>query len=161
MRTIGTKDKFALTIGPQSGQMRQVEVWAGSKNLSPVDSSVYIPSFSHALTNAATRLKKADPLFSHEGLFGSLDVESAFDKLATQAPGTEQAWVALRFVDWGPTTDDFLCFLIPLNGQLHLVCSDQDSNSLHEVILEPTEIIHVIEGAINELSNSSGTSNVY
>lgn len=154
METFGTKEHFGILVRPASGQMRQVEVWAGGKNLTPVDSSSYIPSFSHSLAKSANHLKNSADFFAYEPLFSGLAPEAAFAKLSRQEAGTEQAWSALRFADWGPTTDDFLCFLLPLNGKLHLAFCEHQSNLFHELLVEPSEIADILEGALNALSHS-------
>lgn len=83
MEIYGDKEQFALVIGAASGQMCQVEVWAGSKSLSPFDSSAYIPSFCYSLYIASARLDVPTKLFEHEQLFVGLTVEEAFNKLSS------------------------------------------------------------------------------
>lgn len=154
MTLFGSKDRFAILVGPYVGSLRTVEVWAGGKSLTPHDTSVYLPSFVHALVSTKSRVEKPLNFLRHEPLFLDLGVEEAFERIASaESPQLEQAWSELRVIDWGPTTDDFLCFLLPIQGKLQLVCREQASGSIHAVAVPPYEITQAIEGARDALSS--------
>jgi hypothetical protein len=153
MTSIGSKAKFAVILGSSSGEMRTAEVWVGGKNVTPFDSSAYVPGFLAALTRTERTLKEELNFLRHEALFFGLCVEEAFLKLSQAgSPELEQAWSDLRFADWGPTTDDYLCFLLPVLGKLYLACQDQTSRAIHSVQVAPSDLIQVLERARHELS---------
>jgi hypothetical protein len=152
MTCIGSKAKFAFILGSFSGEMRAAEVWVGGKNVTPFDSSAYVPGLLSALTRSERTLKEELNFLRYEALFFGLSVEEAFLKLSQAgSPELEQAWSHLRFADWGPTTDDFLCFLIPVQSKLYLACQDQTSQAIHSVQVVPYELIQVLEVARHEL----------
>lgn len=159
MTFFGSKDRFAILVGPTIGSLRTVEVWAGGKSLTPHDTSVYLPSFVHALASTESRLEKQLNFLRHEPLFLGLSATEAFQRIATaESPQLEQAWPELRLIDWGPTTDDFLCFLLPIQGKLQLVCREHASGSIHTVAVLPYEIIQAIKGARHALSSSASSA---
>ena len=153
MQVFGSKDRFAILVGPSAAPLRTVEVWAGGKSLTPHDTSAYLPSFVHALASTERHLKEQLNFVRHEPLFLGLSATEAFQRIAEpNSLEFEQAWEELRLIDWGPTTDDFLCFLLPIQGKVHLVCREHESGSIHSVALLPYEIIQAIEGARHALS---------
>jgi hypothetical protein len=156
MTVFGSKERFAILVGPQIESHRSVEVWAGGKTLTPFDTSVYLPSFVRALGSTELRLKEQLNFLKYESLFIGLTAEEAIQKVVTpESAEMEHALAELRFANWGPTTDDFLCFLLPIQGNLALICSECQSGSVHAVPLFPYEIIQVIEGARHALSSMS------
>lgn len=153
MAIFGSKERFAILVGSFVGSLRTVEVWAGGKNLTPYDTSVYLPSFVHALASTERRLNEPLSFLAFEPLFLGLSAAEAFQRVAApDSPQLEQAWAKLRVIDWGPTTDDFLCFLLPIKGKLELVCHELESGSIHSVALLPNEVVQAIEGARHALS---------
>jgi len=153
MQVFGSRDRFAILVGPPAASIRTVEIWAGGKTLTPHDTSVYLPSFVHALVSTERRLKEQLNFLRHEPLFLGLSATEAFQRIAeSETPQLEQAWADLRLLDWGPTTDDFLCFLLPIHGKLQQVCRENESGSIHTGVVLPYEIIQAIEGARHALS---------
>ncbi|WP_116001309.1 hypothetical protein [Roseateles depolymerans] len=159
MKVIGSTSQFAMHFGESTDQLRTVEVWVQGKSITPFDSSAYVPGFSAALARSENALKKDLNFLRYESLFLGLSVEEAFLKLAeASSPHLEQAWLSLRFADWGPTTDDFLCFLIPVGGRLYLACQELSTQAVHAAQITPDDLLRVLEGARHELSACSKAS---
>lgn len=147
--TFGSKKSFAMLIGGASWPICTVEVWAAGQNLSSFDSSAYLPSFINSLTKTLCYLKEQLNFLEFEDCFRELGVEDAFSRAASQ----EQlaVWGKLRTLDWGPTTDDYLCFLLPIRRKLYLSCRGHDSEFIHAVQILPYDLITVISIALAEL----------
>lgn len=45
---------------------------------------------------------------------------------------------------WGPTTHDVLCFLVPSEGNLHLVWRLRDAPDIRSVVVDPIELADVM-----------------
>jgi len=157
VRIIGSKDTLAIALGPQDGQTKLVEVWVGGANLSQQDSAAYLPSFLPALQATERALKARLNYLQHEGPFLGLGVEEAFIKLrdATSAE-LENAWSKLRFADWGPTTDECLCFLLPVQGRLYVACQRPGLERIHHAQITPYDLIRTLEGSIHEIALQTG-----
>lgn len=151
MSTIfGSKDLFAVTVGEPSWPIRTVEVWIGGVNLSSFDSSAYLPSFIHSMTKMRDKLKKQLNFLAHESDLGGSCVDGAFLRLASEE--FPQAWSDLRVLDFGPTTDDFLCFLLPMQGKLYLTCKGNSADAVTAVQVTPFDLISTLTNVLLELS---------
>lgn len=148
--TFGSKDLFALVVGEPSWPNRAVEVWIGGVNLSSFDSSAYLPSFIHSMTTMRNKLRDQLNFLTHESDLGGTGVEGAFLRLASQE--LPQAWSDLRVLDFGPTTDDFLCFLVPVHGRLYLGCKGYTADGVVAVRITPFDLISALNTALLELS---------
>jgi hypothetical protein len=154
--TVGRKEKFAFELGPQCGQMKHIAVWIAGQNLSSYDYFAYLPGFLAALNATAAKLKLNPNHRQYEGEFLGLGVEAAFIQLRdANSSALERAWAGLRFADWGPTTDDFLCFLLPLNGHLYIACQRSELDEIHCEQVTPYELFQTIESAIHEVTKES------
>ncbi len=118
MKTVGAKATFAFVVEERQADGVAVEIWAGNQCLTPNDRYPFLPAFLPRLEASEARLRRPDALLQHEAELSELSIQAAFDLLSSQeAPALHEA---LRWLDWGPTTDDVLCFLIPSEGRLHL-----------------------------------------
>ncbi|UMR29757.1 hypothetical protein MJ904_22380 [Massilia sp. MB5] len=148
--TFGSKDSFAMQIGDASWPSCTVEVWAAGQNLSSFDSSAYLPSFLNSLTCELCYLKEQLNFLAFEDCFRELSVEDAFRWLESQE--RPEVWDKLRILDWGPTTDDYLCFLLPIRRKLYLACKGNESEIIHAVQILPYDLITVLSATLAELS---------
>ena len=154
MQIVGTKEKLALVIGPEVGQVRAVQVWAGGRNLTPVDTSAYVPSFVHAMGRSEILLRNEERISRHEASLRGLSVEEALEQLASQA--LPEAWAELRVLDWGETMDEVLCFVVPVQGKVHLAWKEFPSGGLHSLQVVPSELAEVIRRGRAILKPSDG-----
>jgi hypothetical protein len=150
MTVFGSKERFALVVGPLAGHLRTVEIWVNGTNLTANDSSVYLPSFLRAMASTEHRLKERLNFLKHESLFLGLGVEEAFQLAVSEE--TFAVSTELRVFDWGPTTDDYLCLLLPAQGKLYLACKEHASGSIHSVSIFPYDLIRTMQLASHELS---------
>jgi hypothetical protein len=156
LQVVGTKDKFALVMGPAAGQLRAIQVWAGGRNLTPVDTSAYLPSFVHAMERSEILLRNEERIFRYEASLRGLTVEDALEQLVSQA--LPQARAQLRVLDWGETMDDVLCFLVPVRGKVHLAWKEFPSGGLHSLQVVPSELAEVMRRGREILKTSDGTN---
>lgn len=154
MQVVGTKEKFAFLIGPATGQLRTVQVWAGGRNLTPVDTSAYLPSFVYAMERSEILLRNEERILKHEASLQGLTVEEALEQLISQE--LPQAWAELRILNWGETMDDVLCFLVPVQGKVHLAWMEFPSRGLHSLQVVPGELAEVMRCARDILNTSGG-----
>lgn len=77
-------------------------------------------------------------------------IEGAFARLASEE--LPQAWSDLRVLDWGPTTDHFLCFLLPVHGKLYLGCKGVNADGVSAVQITPFDLISTLNNVLLELS---------
>jgi hypothetical protein len=152
MPLFGSKDRFALVVGPFAGQLRTVEIWVNGTNLTSHDSSVYLPSFVHAMETTEHGLKERLNFLKHESIFLGLSVEEAFQLAVSQEMSNVSK--ELRVFDWGPTTDDYLCLPLPVQGKLYLACKEHASGSIHSVSVFPYDLIRTMQLASHELSGA-------
>ena len=153
MHVVGSKEKFAFVIGPAVGAVRTVQVWAGGRNLTPVDTSAYLPSFVHAMERDERLLNDEKKIIAHESDLRGLTVEKALELLISQ--DLPKAWVELSVLGWGETMDDVHCFLVPVQGKIHLAWMEFPSRSIHFLQIIPSELAETMRRAINILKASS------
>lgn len=145
----GSTDRFAILIGVETGGLREVEDWAGGENLTPTDTAAYLPAFIHALEKMAKRLAQPQELLRFKQLFARCDATQAFELLSSQSH--PEAWLALRVLDWGPTLDNYLCFLVPQHGRFALTFRRHETSAVHSVDLTPEYLSETIQSAIRQL----------
>ena len=156
MPLIGSKESFGIILGaPEAGPLRAAEVWVGGWSITPNDSSAYVPSFSTALAASARCLRTELNFLRYEEFFVGMRVEEAVQKFVSASPALASVWASLRFADWGPTTDDFLCFLLPLGGKLYLACYDNATKHVHAAVVMPYDLVEILEAAYRELLSPS------
>ncbi len=151
MRTVfGCKESFAIVVGPPAWPIRTVEVWVCGENFSSFDSSAYLPSFASAVEDTGNWLQRQLNFLKHEKHFFDLGVEEAFSLVASEE--LPELWTELRLLDWGPTTDAYLCFLLPIRERLFLTCRCNESGLTKGVQVFPYELINTLSSASRELS---------
>jgi hypothetical protein len=153
MQLIGSKEKFAFAIGPASGAVRTVQVWAGGRNLTPIDTSAYLPSFVCAIERDEKLLHEEKKIIAHESNFRGLTVDKAFELLVSQDP--PNACGELSVLGWGETMDDVHCFLVPVQGKIHLAWMEFPSRSIHFFQIIPNELAETLRRAVDILKASN------
>ncbi len=148
----GSQDQFAVVVGEPTWPICAVEVWIGGVNLSTFDSSAYLPSFIHSMSTMRDKLKNQLNFLTHESDLGGSGVEGAFLRVASQE--LSQAWSDLRILNFGPTTDDFLCFLLPVDEKLYLACKSYTAAGITAVRITPFDLISTLNSTLLELSKN-------
>ncbi|WP_431258056.1 hypothetical protein ACQ86G_26420 [Roseateles chitinivorans] len=157
---IGKIQRFSMEVGPldsRNRMMRVVNIFVGGKNVSECDNSVYVPQFIASLGRATEALKRKIDYTKYEPFFFKHSLEEAYAHLAGDDDG--DLFGACRVLDFGPTTDSSLSFLIPHHGRLYLasrVHHDGDDEA-PPVIVEMTayEMIRVMEMTEEVLRSAS------
>jgi len=152
MQQFGQKERFATIVGASANGLRHVEIWAGERSLTPVDQRAYVPAFSHAVRGTIDKLQAPNAIVRHGALFVGRGVSSSFKWLATQAHPT--AWRDLGVFHWGPTTDDILCFLLPIDGQIYLAWKERGHAKTHRIPVQISDVVAVLERTLAELKPS-------
>ncbi|WKB56015.1 hypothetical protein [Eleftheria terrae] len=153
IRKFGTSNDFSVAIGRTTGALRTVKLVVAGEGITSEDDQVYVPAFVPALAATIQRLKSELNFLKHEELFVGLDLEDAVRRLVNGVDADiERACGDLRVFDWGPTTDDYVCFLLPLNGRLYLGCYAVESDRVHGCPVVPYDLIQTLEAAHLEMS---------
>jgi hypothetical protein len=135
--------------------MCEVEVWAGGQNLTPVDTSAYLPSFIHAMRADESLLCDEERVFEQGANLLGLTAKQAFECIS-QSP---EAWSKLRVLNWGETTDDVLCFLVPVQDKIHLAWMELPSRTVHSLPVITRELAGTLRRARHMLISFSGRPN--
>ena len=102
------------------------------------------------MTLLRDKLKGQLNFLAHESDLAGNGIEGAFLRVTSQE--LPQAWSDLRVFDFGPTTDDFLCFLLPVHGKLYLGCKGNTADVVTAVQITPFDLISALNNALLELS---------
>jgi hypothetical protein len=159
MKTLfGEKTSFAIAVGMTRWPFCEVEIWVAGVNLSAYDSSAYLPAFISSVAYAVNSLKERLNFLEFEDRFYDLSLQAAFSWVESEVEPT--AWAKLRVIDFGPTTDDYLCFLLPVRGKLYLSCRGRESDLVTVAQVLPHDLIMVFIAVLAELSkcNPGSTS---
>lgn len=142
MRIIGSKEKIGFVVDRSAPHGIAVEIWANNACLTPYDRHPYLPAFLPHLVRTEARLRQIESFTRHENELTGMTVEDAFGLLAGQ--GSAGLNNALRCLDWGPTTDDVLCFLIPSMGVLRLTWKLRSEGRVQSVSVEGGQLADLI-----------------
>lgn len=142
MRIVGSKDAVGFVFEEHSPEGIAVEIWAGGQCLTPCDTFPYLPAFLPSLQASEAQLRRPSPFLGYEGALSGHSIPDAFALLASD--GVPELHRALRWLNWGPTTDDVLCFLVPLAGKLHLTWKLQGQPCPRSMPVEPADLADLI-----------------
>lgn len=166
MKIIGNKVTFGLEIGEQiNSSLRVVNIFIGGENICYEDNHVYLPQFINSISVTAENLRKKIDYYKYINYLEWMSLEEAhnflLDTSNSESPHynleNNKLYLCYSIFQWGPTTDDASCFLIPMNDVLYLTYSFPSKanivgyNSVSGVAITPYEIIHVIENSLSEL----------
>lgn len=151
MRIVGSKDAVGFVMGEHQPEGIAVEVWAGGQCLTPFDALPYLPAFLPRLQASEAQLRHPSTFLRHEGELSEHSIQDAFALLAGEA--APELHRALRWLDWGPTTDDVLCFLVPSAGKLHLTWKMQGEPCARSMPVDPADLADLIAHARRTLED--------
>ncbi|MGW4725655.1 hypothetical protein [Streptomyces sp. NPDC004291] len=151
---LGDRSRFAVEIGGP-GTLRRVDLWAAGKWLTCDDNMAYVPSFRHAVVDAAARLRSGEgPSLP----FAGLSAEAAHRRLRD---GDDQLHDGYRFMLWGPTTDNVVAHLFRAGDHLvitldfwredHLLDHPEDADTVFVVEIPAEEFTGILGGIAAEL----------
>jgi hypothetical protein len=143
MRIVGSKEAVGFVIDEHHPEgWIAVEIWAGGQCLTPVDALPYLPAFLPGLRASETQLRRPSTFLRHEGELSEHSIPGAFALLASD--GAPELQGALRWLNWGPTTDDVLCFLVPSSGKLHLTWKLHGEPCVRSMPVNPAKLADLI-----------------
>ena len=166
MKVIGDKTTFCFEIGEKSdSQMRVVNIFIGGENICCEDNSVYLPQFINSICLSANYIRRKIDYYKYINYFSGMTLEDAHNFLLStrdsDSPNynleNDDFYGCYRVFEWGATTDNVACFLVPLNGVLYLTYSFfsqsgvDSNNKVFGAVVTPYEIVRVIERAFREL----------
>lgn len=166
MKVFGDKTTFCFEIGEKiDSPMRLVNIFIGGKNICCEDNVVYLPQFINSIALSASDIRRKIDYYKYINYFEWMSLEEAHNFLLStrdmDSPHynleNDDLYQCHRVFSWGPTTDNAICFLLPMNGMLYLTYSFSSKidlnnyNSFCGVAITPYEIVHVIIDALNEL----------
>jgi len=146
-QSFGDRESLSIEInGPA------VDVFVAGVHITDFDNSPYLPSFVPSLSMAESSLRSCLNFLKYEELFFGMSVDEGYAALrdASQPPFVD-AYSQLRFADWGPTTDGYLCFLLPILGNLYIATCEVGGQSVRSVAVQPYSLISTIRQALEAL----------
>lgn len=144
-------EQLTIRVGQYVGQLREVEVWAGGERLTGEDSLVYPLSFVTAISATEQALRAQLNFMRYEDELFGLGIDAAFERVSSGSLHSK-----LRMFSWGPTTDSFLCFLLPLNGRLQLAWKSVGSDVVRSITVVPFDLICALRSALEKLAQPKG-----
>ncbi|MFS2032412.1 hypothetical protein ACEN8I_00080 [Polaromonas sp. CT11-55] len=143
------ESKLEISVGEYVDQLRRVEIWIDGERLTGDDPFVYPEAFLTHLIRSRDHLKTELNFLKHEAELMGLGIDDAFERVSSGNLHT-----TLRVLDWGPTTDDYLCFLLPIQSRLWLTWKRQRAPAkVRAIQILPYELISAIEVAADQLRN--------
>jgi hypothetical protein len=151
---LGSCDTFALSIAGKA-----VDIYVASVCITESDNKPYLPSFVPALAATERFLKERLNFLKYEQLFLGMSASDAYDVLRRgDLPDGAAVFDELRFADWGPSTDPYLCFLLPAWGSLVLSCAPLSGGPIASVDVLPYDLIRTLERAREAFSGMLPTA---
>ncbi len=168
---IGNPEKLAIEIGPGSNDgVRTIDVIAGGIILTCDDNAAFVPQLMSSLAldvaclasrsyiRFASRLPKGSVEDKHEFLATLTDTTQKVEFI-----NSDEMFSSFRFLDWGPTTDNLISFLVENQGELFLTyCfwrpEHHDRNKIGQVQkarIDADEASAVLKRAMDELQRGA------
>jgi len=168
---IGDLDTFAFDVGRKEGKdLRRVDVVIGGRYVCCDDRVVFVPQFSFDLERSLKKIQ-SQVAGQLENILGGRTPEEAHRFIVSTTseesenfykPELEEVWPTFRFMNWGPTTDNLTCFLLPLEGKLFITYEfwreeHQKQEEIGQVfveIVEKSKLIQSLKNTICELTRN-------
>lgn len=162
---IGNTNTFALDIGADypENQIRKIDVVINNRWVCVDDHSACVPQFITSLELDIKRIRRSD-FSKYNQYFTSLSVHEIHECiLKTRTEGAEEfdieddrIYPLHTFMDWGPTTDNLTCFLIPKDKEIYLThqfwreehCIKSEIGVIHATKVGLEEVLGVLEKAV-------------
>lgn len=157
MKLIGDKRYFAFEIGDitQTNVLIPIDTWLNNTRLTVDDNMAYLPQYYNDLKNTILRDYTLDKFGDY--LEGRSPEEAHGFISSTRDEGSEncaieddQIYPYYRFMDWGPTTDNIMSFMFPVETGLCVTYEfwgDSEYDGLERkvnyIILQKEQIIPV------------------
>ena len=156
----GLRSRFGFVIGGPAHGPREVDVYAAGRWLTCDDSRAYVPQFRDGLMRTIGGLLEDGVAERFRRPYPELSPEDNHRRLWADAEaGDNAAYLAYRFMDWGPTTDNVIAHLFLENDTAlipfsfwrptHHEPSEREQVFLAE--LPQRELLRVLHGAAWEL----------
>lgn len=165
---IGNPKVFAFDVADRSENgLLVVNIYIGNRSVCSDDCSVFLPSYVNDIEYSLNALSKND----YEK-YASYLVHKSYEGIhrfiySTRSEGAEnygiendEIYPLYSFMDWGPTTDNLVCFVFPHNDELILTYEfwrpehmpSSEIGVVESVIISRQELTAVLSLAIKELS---------
>ncbi|WP_445777011.1 hypothetical protein [Shewanella sp.] len=123
---IGDKLKVGFNVGEivdDCIELKKIEIWIAGQLVTFRDNIAHISSLAHSAQNDAERtrnLQRFNHYFIekneteiHQFIMGTRLSDIEFQD-------SDEMFYEHQIFDWGPNTDDVICFLVEFNGQLYI-----------------------------------------
>jgi len=167
---LGDKKRLGFEIDPavDGSSLRRVAIWSDGILVTVQDDMAYVPQFVESLCKSSRALRRLHDASRFPQVRAAPDaveavrwIEGTRDPDAPQYDAyQDQAWPEYRFMDWGPTTDEVLAFLVRTGDRATLVwwpCAGAlrdaaDRWDPHVVTLSLDELEKLLQEGIDALS---------
>lgn len=181
-KVFGERASFAVEVGKclgepgaqasRNGSMRRVDLWAAGQWLTRDDNQVYVPHFAGTLARDVDFLLRALQTERLVRPWPELPVLENFRRLRADATaGDNQRYLAYRFMDWGPTSDNMSAVLFCEGGHAQILfvfarpkrgSETSDVDQVFVAELPALELVEVLHGAawmlLTDWADRSGES---
>lgn len=165
MKTIGQPESFAFGFGPGNNTaMRVVDIFVSGVSICVFDNNAYAPQFRSAIQCDLDRLQTRDA-DRYRQYFVGLTPEQAHGKIKQLIDiGKPVEWLNgddprrhFGFLDWGPTTDGVLSYLIPIRDSTHLTLefvspTHPENGRILTVEVGTSDLAKILAEAVAELT---------
>lgn len=165
---IGNKSTFAFDIGQKrlETEIRTVDIVIDNQYVCCDDNTVFLPQFTASMERDIERIVQNDWHKYHKYFEGKSISEIHEFILRTRTEGSKEYGIEddsiyplYSFLNWGPTTDNLCCFIIPWNDRHYLTYqfwrpehyNKSEIGTVQNVQIELNEIEKTLEKAISEL----------
>ncbi|WP_413431586.1 hypothetical protein [Crateriforma spongiae] len=164
MTVIGEKRTFAFETAPcdeyPSEPYLTVDIYVADKLLTIRDNVAYVPQFLGDVDATCNRMRHNLSWLQYRDDLADMNLTDAHLHLSNT-----EGW--LKFLNWGPTTDDISCHLIVYQDSLWITAflysenPDYETNTpiVHGVRLSPFDLIATLESQ-SELKGKSGATHI-
>lgn len=162
MTIIGDKRTFAFEtsssfVTGSANQFLKVDIFVADKLLTVVDNTVYVPQFLTSLESTTRFMRHDLSWLQYRDDLSGMNLTEAHLYLRKN-----EGW--LKFLNWGPTTDDVSCHLIVYLNSLWITTflysenSDFETNPpvVHGARLSPFDLIATLDSQLDLMQQKIG-----
>ena len=155
----GNINIFAIEVlDSEEDQLKPVNIYVNGISLCQDDNIAYVPQFLEALKSNLEYYRRKSDYLKYQDFFKNLNAFEAHKALIeSQDEYSDIINESCTFLNWGPTTDNFHAFILPVfGGDLNITLSFVKEGSLNQgdvfgVKVYPFQIIEVLSNTIKEL----------
>ena len=162
---VGNSESLAFQFGPTiNDSLREIRIFAVGKEITNVDRNAFVGQFRTSLQVDIDRLEKFDPHKVVEYFESKSPLDRYRFLLGLRCEDANPEYIAAdqvfehyAFLDWGPTTDESIGFLLPDGEDVALVVAEAHSKfrKPRSVRVKVSDIIGYLRQALVKLKSKA------